>query len=214
MIWETVLGARVGLVRHGTRGAIRPQGWQLDIEGGALTRIDWENHTDVDATDYRIGIPLTWRCGGTAVKFGYYHISSHVADEYLIKTPAFMRINYVRDAAIFGIVQDLNADSRVYGEVAYAPAASGGAEPLEFQFGAEYSPARPHGAPFAAINFHSREEFSFQASVNVVAGWQWRSPISDRLFRIGGQYYTGKSLQYSFFDRNEKLAGAGMWFDF
>jgi len=214
LYWETALGGRVGIFRKGTFDPVRPEGWQLDLEGAALARVNLDNESDLDAADFRIGMPMTWRRGPTAVKFGYYHISSHLGDEYLIKNPTFQRRNYVRDAALVGISQDLNDDCRVYGEVAYSPGATGGAEPLEFQFGAEYSPNQPRLAPFAAVNLHSREEFDFQASVNVVAGWQVRGDHTGRRMRFGAQYYNGKALQYSFFDRNEKLAGAGLWFDY
>ena len=45
------------------------------------------------------------------------------------------------------------------------------------------------GAPFAALNFHLREEFNFGGGVNVMAGWRWRGADNGRLFRIGLQYY-------------------------
>ncbi len=217
LIGETALGGRVGLIRNGTQGSIRPNGWQLDLEGGVFARIDLEQNSDLDAADFRVGFPLTFREGPWSAKVGYYHISSHVGDEFLKKNPTFKRINYVRDAAIVGLSYDTTEDTRVYGELAYAPAATGGAEPLEMQVGAEYSESTPvwwHGAPYAAVNLHYREEFQAQASVNVVAGWQFRGPKSGRSFRIGVQHYNGKSMQYSFFDKNEQLTGAGLWMDY
>lgn len=217
LIGETALGGRVGLIRHGTQGSIRPNGWQLDMEGGVFARLDLEQDSDLDAADFRFGFPLTFREGPWSAKVGYYHISSHVGDEFLQKNPTFKRINYVRDAAIVGLSYDTTEDTRVYGELAYAPAATGGAEPLEMQLGAEYSETTPgwwNISPFAGINLHYREEFRGQASVNVVAGLQFRGPQSGRSFRFGFQHYNGKSMQYSFFDQNEQLTGAGMWMDY
>lgn len=214
--WESTLGGRVGLFRDGTVGAIRPEGWQIDIEGAAMPRLDMENSEDLDAVDYRFGLPWTWRRGPLAFKAGYYHISSHVGDEFQIRNPTFQRRNYVRDSAIAGVSYDLNCDVRTYAEVAYALKASDGAEPFELQFGIEYSPARAikRGDPFAAANVHLREEFDFGGAVNLMAGWQWRSPTSDRLLRTGLQYYHGKSLQYEFYDQNERLLGFGVWIDY
>jgi len=216
-IWETVVGGRVGLIRYGTRGAIKPQGWQLDVEGAAFPRIDPVQGSELDSIDVRAGIISTWRSGPTAVKVGYYHISSHVGDEFLLRNPSFVRIEYVRDSAIFGVTHNLTPDFSIYGEVGYAAGAQGGAKPLEFQFGAQYTPAIANGlrgSPFAAINGHLREDFNFGGNINIVAGWQWRGRESDRLFRAGFQYYNGKSLQYQFFDKNEELIGLGIWFDF
>ena len=38
-VWENTLGGRIGLLRYGTTGAYRPQGWQLDFEGAAMPRV-------------------------------------------------------------------------------------------------------------------------------------------------------------------------------
>lgn len=213
-IWEVALGGRVGIYRNGTVGAVNPEGFQMDLEGAVFPRLDLEQAQDVDAIDFRFGVPLTWREGPLAYKFGYYHISSHLGDELMIKDPGLERVNYVRDALIFGTSYDVTRDSRVYGEVAYAWHHSGGARPLEFQFGAEYSPARSGRAMFAASNVHLRQNKSFDSSINLEAGWQWRGEESQHLFRVGGQYYYGKSMQYEFFDKSEQLVGFGMWFDY
>lgn len=214
---ESTLGARLGLVRYGTPGAIQPEGWQLDVEGAAFLRQNWTHDIDVDAVDFRVGVPLTWRRGAWAAKFGYYHLSSHAGDEFLVRTPGFQRINYVRDSVLAALAYNITPDWLIYGEAAYAFNVDGGAQPWEFQFGVEYSPVARNGfrgTPFFAVNGHLREEFNFGGSVNVEFGWQWRSAYSDTRLRIGGQFYNGKSMQYSFFNRNEQLIGVGIWYDF
>lgn len=213
-IWEVALGGRVGIWRYGTEGAIRPEGWQIDIEGAAFPRLDLQAQEDVDAIDYRFGIPISYRRGPWAYKFGYAHLSSHLADEFMLKHPTFPRVNYVRDAMVFGTSYDPTPDYRVYGEVAYGFHNSGGAKPFELQCGAEYSPAKPGGAPFAAVNGHVRQNFQWDPSINIEAGWQWRGEITNHLLRVGLQYYGGKSMQYEFFNRTEHLAGFGVWFDY
>ncbi|MEX0703114.1 MAG: DUF1207 domain-containing protein [Planctomycetales bacterium] len=215
-VWESTIGGRVGIFRDGTVGAFDPEGWQLDVEAAAMPRLDMEEQEDLDAVDFRFGLPITWRHGRVAYKVGYYHISSHLGDEFMVKHPGLDRRNYVRDSAIAGISYDLTCDARLYGEVAYALKGKGGAEPLEFQFGAEYSPARAikRGDPFLAANAHLREEFDFGGGINLMAGWQWRGETSNRLARVGLQYYNGKSLQYSFFDQDEQLLGFGVWVDY
>ncbi len=217
LIWDASLGGRVGLWRYGTPGSIFANGWQVDMEGAALVRLDLDDQQDVDSTDYRFGIPITYRNGPTAYKFGYYHISSHVGDEWMIKYPTFERINYVRESAILGVSHHLNPETRVYGEVGYAVKRSGGAEPLELQFGAEYSPVVPTGrrpVPFAAVNIHLREEVDWGGSINTLAGYQWRGAQTNHVLRLGLQYFNGKSSQYSFFRWHEELIGFGMWFDY
>lgn len=213
--WETALGGHVGLLRYGTTDLIYPEGWQLDLEGAALPRVDLGHESDLEACDFRAGFLSTWRYGPNAFKAGYYHLSSHLGDEYLLRFPGYTRLNYVRDAGIVGWTYWLNMDSQVYAEVAYAFNHEDGALPLEFQYGIQYSPMKYGliGAPFAAINGHTREDFGYQTSVNVQAGWQWRG-ITNRTYRLGMQYYTGPALQYSFAGLKETLCGAGMWMDY
>ena len=216
-IWEAAIGGRWGLFRHGTPGTRGGEGIQLDVEGAGLVRIDPEADQDLEGVDFRVGSVLTWRRGRWRAKGGYYHISSHVGDEFLIDNPGFPRRNYVRDAFLIALMYDVTADLQVYGEFAGAWNANGGAEPGELQFGAQYAPAQGtgfQGAPFAAINGHLRQEFSYAGSVNVVAGWAWRGAQSNHLLRAGLQYYSGPSLQYSFFDEYESLTGLGIWFDY
>lgn len=217
LVWETALGGRWGLVRHGTFGPHDSRGFQIDVEGAALARVDPEEESDLEAVDFRAGIVATWREGPWRLKAGYYHISSHLGDEFVIKNPGFTRLNYVRDSLIIGLMYDISPDLQIYGEFAPALNANGGAEPAEFQFGIQYSPyvvTGLRGAPFAAVNGHLRQEFNFGGSVNVMAGWQWRGKYTNRQFRVGAQYYSGPSIQWSFLDRYESLAGVGMWFDY
>lgn len=214
-VWEVALGGRVGLLRYGTFGTPHPQGFQFDIEGAALVRLNPDINTDVEATDYRFGILGTWREGPWSAKAGYYHISSHLGDEFLLRNPGYLRLNYVRDSVIAGLSYDVTPAVRVYGEAAYAIGHQAGAEPLEFQYGIEYSSTQTSWwAPFAGINGHTREDYNWETSINIVGGMQFLGPISQRRFRLGVQYYEGPALQYSFGNRHERLVGTGLWFDY
>lgn len=215
MVLETALGGRAGLLRYGTLDSLQPQGFQLDLEGAGMARVDPEEHSDLEGCDYRVGFVGTWQYSPWAYKAGYYHISSHVGDEFLLRTGADRR-NYVRDSLIFGARYDFTDDVNLYGEIGYAPNHNGGADPLELQFGAEFNPkypTGPHGSPVLAINGHLREEFDFGGSMNVIWGWQWKGETGSA-FRLGMQYYNGPSLQWSFFDQHEEFVGGGIWFDF
>jgi len=217
LIWENALGGRVGVLRYGTDDVLHPEGWQFDIEGAALPRvIPQDPSSPLEAVDFRVGLLSTWRHGDTAVKAGYYHLSSHAGDEFLINNPAFVRINYVRDAAIVGITQYFLEDFSVYGEFAYALNAEDGAEPIELQYGLQYSPMTTGwpGAPFAAINGHTREDYNWATSLTVQSGWQWRSAKTNHTFRVGMQYYRGPSLQWELGNRKENMLGGGIWYDF
>jgi hypothetical protein len=217
-IWEAVLGGRAGLIRLSDPSISNSDAFQLDLEGAVFARVlPDEPSAMLEGSDYRVGLYGTWKFDRISYRAGYYHISAHVGDEYLIANPLFNRINYVRDSALFGTAYDLNEVSRIYGEIGYSLGVEGGAKPLEFQFGGEFTPlpaTQFTGAPFAAVNTHLREDFNFNGGVNVVAGWGWQGEHSKRRLRLGLNYYNGPSLQYEFFDRWENLVGGGIWLDY
>lgn len=217
-VWDTAIGGRLGLLRYGTTDPILPSGWQIDMEGGFQARLDPTGDSmPLTAVDFRIGVPITWANGPWQFKTGYYHVSAHLGDEYLLAHPTAQRLNYVRDAAMLGVGYYWTEMLRLYGEVAYAASVSDGAEPWEFQFGVDYAPAGDtglRGAPFAAFNAHLREEVGFGGNLVFQFGWAWRQVPRGPLFRAGLQYYSGKSGQYEFYDQNERLIGWGLWADF
>jgi hypothetical protein len=217
-IWDATLGGRVGILRHGTQNPSHPEGWQLDVEGAAFPRLLTNSEWDVGAVDFRVGVPLTYGTGPWSAKLAFYHLSSHLGDEFAVKNPSVARVNYVRDVAVLGFAFRPLEDWRVYAEAGWAFHMSGGAEPWEFQFGGEYSPVWANGfrgSPFLAINAHLQEEVSYGGNLTAQAGWQWRGADSGSLLRAGVQYFTGQSNQYQFFQRDsEQQLGGGLWYDF
>jgi len=214
--WDVSLGGRAGIVRYGSTDPLWPEGYQLDIEGAAFPRLTLDEARDLVSVDFRFGIPLTFRYGPWEAKFGYYHLSSHLGDEYMLSHPWLHRINYSRDNLILGVGLRPCTDIRFYGETAWAFYSDGGTEPWEFQFGVEYSPARPasfRGAPFFAVGAHLHQEDNFGGEMVAQAGWEWRS-ATGRVFRCGLHYLNGKSNQYQFFNEHEEQIGFGTWFDF
>lgn len=216
-VWDFTMGARVGLLRYGDGSAVLPQGWQLDVEGAALGRLAFDRNLDLEATDYRAGLPLTYGRGRYATKFAFYHLSSHVGDEFLLTHPGFTRLNYSRNVLVWGHSWQLTDNLRLYGEAGYAVDNDGGSQPWEFQFGADYAPLYPtgfSGAPFLAFNGHLREEVDFGGQFTMHAGWAWRDDGPGRLFRTGLMYNNGKHRQLSFPFDYEHQVGLGAWYDF
>ena len=214
--WDLTAGARVGLIRLGTFDHGNPEGWQLDVEGAAFPRLDPENNLDLEATDFRVGVPLTYGTGRHQYKLAFYHLSSHLGDEYIIRNGAGGRINFSRDVIVLGRSLMLSDSLRLYAEAGFAVYADV-CKTWEFQFGIDYSPARRfgfRGAPYAAVNAHIREEVDFGGNLVVQAGWQWRGRCSGQRMRAGVQYFNGKHEKYEFFNTSEQKIGLGLWYDF
>ncbi len=213
--FEGFLGARVPILRYGTTNSVRPEGFQVDAEGLARVRIDLADDWVVDAADFRGGVPLSYGYGRHRTKLGYYHLSSHLQDEFLAANAGYPRVNFSRDVFILGHAYYVTDRVRLYGEVGYG-FITDVSEPWEFQVGFDYAPCGPtgiHGAPFFAMNAHFREEVNYAGALTVQLGWAWIGD-SGKLLRTGLHYYTGKSNQYSFYDDYEQQIGFGLWYDF
>lgn len=211
---DVVLGGRMAVWRYGTDSPTAPQGYELQIEGAAMPRLNLDQFWDLEAVDFRFGVPLVWGGDRWQWKAGYYHLSAHLGDELAIREGILaQRINYSRDVLLGGISYSPLPAWRWYAEAGWAFYTDGGAEPWEFQFGLDLAapgPTGPAGIPFAAVNGHLREEVDFGGSFTVQAGWLWRGN-SGRAFRTGVHYYNGKSSQYQFFNFFEEQIGAGLW---
>jgi hypothetical protein len=215
-IWDVTLGGNVGILRYGTTDDIRPQGWQLGIEGASQVRLDRGEHLDVDSSDFRFGIPMTWGDSIYQQKFAFYHLSSHIQDEFLLKHPGFPRLNYSRNVFVWGHSLYPTDNFRVYAEVGYGFVVDV-SKPWEFQFGFDYAPGYAtgsRGAPFAAVNGHLRQEVNYGGNLNAQAGWAWRRSPASGLYRIGVEYFNGKDDQFSFFNDSLQKIGIGMWYDY
>ncbi|MCC6492960.1 MAG: DUF1207 domain-containing protein [Pirellulales bacterium] len=213
---DVTLGGRAALLRYGTDGPGRPQGFELQIEGAGLPRLNLNHNWDLDACDYRFGAPLVYGRDQWQAKFSYYHLSSHMGDELAIRDMALaQRINFSRDALVLGLSYYPLPAWRWYAEADWAFHYDV-AEPWAFQFGvdvAEPGPTGPAGVPFLAVNGHIREELDYGGDVVLQAGWLWRGH-STNVLRLGFHYFNGKSNQFEFFDNFEQQIGGGLWYDF
>lgn len=215
-IWDITLGGRVGIVRYGSLGDVRPVGWQIDIEGAGIPRLDLESDRDLTSADFRFGIPISYGTDVQQIKFGYYHLSSHLGDEFLDNNPGYTRYNYTRDVIVLGYSIYPHKDLRLYAEAGWA-FNSDVSEPWEYQFGVDMSPADCtgfRGAPFLALNGAMRQEVDYGGNFVVQTGWAWRGGPTSGLLRAGFEYFQGKSDQFSFYDQTESKTGLGIWYDF
>lgn len=211
---DSYVGGRFGVLRFGPKD--RPEGFQLDVLGGAKLRQNWGD-LDVLATDYRYDILGTYGAGPHRFKFGFYHVSSHAGDEFLLEHPGFNRLNFFRDTLAAGYSYYPIPQARFYAEAGWAVDHEI-SEPWEVQFGIDLGPRNRtgvRGAPFLAMNVHLREELDFGGNVAVQAGWGWRGDDAlDGFLRTGVYFYEGASPQFSFYAEHERQIGWGIWYDY
>ncbi len=211
---DSHIGGRFGILRYGPKD--RPEGFQLDLLGGAKLRQNWGD-LDVLATDFRYDLIGTYGVGPHRFKFGFYHVSAHTGDEFLVENPGYDRLNFFRDTLVTGYSYYPIPQARFYAEMGWAMDHEI-SEPWEFQFGIDLGPQActgVRGAPFMAMNVHLREELDFGGNFAFQAGWAWRGEDTlDGLLRTGVYFYEGASPHFSFYAEHERQIGWGLWYDF
>lgn len=214
---DVTLGGRSSILRYGTENQGRPEGWEVQLEGASILRLNLDQNWDFEAVDFRFGVPLIYGHDRSQWKFSYYHLSSHLGDEYALRTGLLnSRINFSRDVLVLGYSFFPVPALRLYSEAGWAFYADEETDPWEFQFGADY--AQPgftgiRGTPFFAVNGHLREEHDFGGNLVAQAGWLWRGK-GGKVFRTGLHYFNGKSNQFEFTNESEQQIGIGLWHDY
>ena len=95
-----------GFFRFG--GSRRGNGVQLGLSGGVFAQFDLGTSSyDLINADYIIGFPLTMRKGGTSARLRVYHQSSHLGDEFLLRSEHIDRENLSFEALEAMLSQDV-----------------------------------------------------------------------------------------------------------
>ena len=212
------LGGRYGLLRlH--REDDPDHGFQVDIEGGFIGQFDQDNSTDNIGWDGIYGLHVAWaRPGGLALRLGVFHDSSHVGDELAERTGR-QRINYTRQEFLLGVSYRFAPEWRTYAE--YGSAFDLRNPELmkrrRVQGGIEYESSRRFWRRrlgwYAATDLSLFEEDSWQVNTTVQAGVVLPRAELGRIFRVGLEYYEGRSQLGEFFQSREEYVGFGFWFD-
>ena len=217
---DVTLGGRVSVLRYGTDGPGRPHGFELQMEGAGMPRLNLNHNWDLESADFRFGLPLVYGNDRWQTKFSYYHLSSHMGDEFAIRNGGGValakRINFSRDTLVLGGAFFPRPAWRIYGEVGWAFYADEQTDPWEFQVGVDVARPGPTGiagTPFFAVNGHLRQEHNFGGNFVAQAGWLWRGE-STHILRTGFHYFNGKSNQFEFANRFEQQIGGGLWYDY
>ena len=213
-----------GIARWG--GTAYGDGIQLSISGGVFAQFDLgTSSTDLLNADYVIGLPLTLRRRAFSMRVRVYHQSSHLGDEFLLRSEHPERVNLSFESAE-AILSLEGSGIRVYGGGEYlfrrSPdelekyVAHGGAElrratPL-IRLGETVGSVRP----VVAVDLKSSQEADWKPSISARAGFEFdrtrgANPPSRR-WSILFESYNGPSPYGQFFREKIQYVGVGAHF--
>jgi hypothetical protein len=199
-------------------------GFQLGVAGSVFAQFDLGTASyDLLNADYLIGIPLTFRIANFSGRARVYHQSSHLGDEFLLRTNPPKRENLSFETAELLLSIDVSA-LRVYG----------GGESYIRRDPADLPDHLWHGGvelrPRATVNFGSLvvgrvvaaadtklvTDTTTRTGVSVRAGFEFGRPreadVGSRRWSILGEFYDGPSPYGQFHRQKVRLTGLGFYF--
>lgn len=193
--------------------------WELGIQAGVFTIFDLTSESfDLINADYRVAVPVTYAWGNWAAMLRFYHQSSHLGDEYLLRNQTD-RVNVSYEGFSLLLSRDLPYGFRVYGGGGYLVHVDPGSlDRGSLQVGAEFTGRAfdgGFGVPVAGIDIQLEEESNWRPNVSPRAGVQFGEPFGlGRNLQVLLEYFDGKSPNGQFYERTIRYIGAGVHLHF
>lgn len=183
-----------------------------EVAGGVFSRFDLEGHgNEFVEVHYRVGLRLRARWRGVAGRLAFYHVSSHLGDEFLERTGR-EPISTSREGVELALAAHPLPGVRVYGGPGALVRSTSGLEPGTLRAGAEWRPGEHRWGPFrpyASAELFSWQELEWEPTASAEAGLAFGGRY--RLALIAG---AGPSRAEQFFREDETLWGLSLSADF
>ena len=193
--------------------------WEVGIQAGVFAVFDLDAESkDLVNADYLVGVPLTARYGDWSAMFRLFHQSSHLGDEFLLRTKT-ERVNLSYESVDLKVSYEFGDVLRVYGGGGYLfdqePARL---HPWSIQYGAELISPWPgrdaRWRPIAAADVQHREENDWSTDLSLRAGFQIDGVLASRNLQILIEYFKGRSPNGQFYKEKIEYLGLGAHFHF
>jgi len=208
------VGDTFGLFRIG--GPDPGEGFQLDVMGSIFAQFDMgAPSNDLINADYVLGFPLTFRRRGFSFRAKLYHQSSHLGDEYLLRSDEIVRENLSFESIEFLVSQEISVLRLYVGAERIFRR-----EPEElpdslFHTGIELRSGRARKVQvLAAVDVKTTELHDWSPAVSGRVGLELGRPGPEghpgRLIMLLFELYQGPSPYGQFFQDDISYIGAGV----
>ena len=193
---------------------------EFGLQAGVFAIFDLEAQSkDLDNADYYVAAMAAYRTGNVSALGRLFHMSSHLGDEYLLRTKVD-RVNLSYEGAGLILSYDLPFGFRLYGggRVLFDQEPSD-LKPLATQGGVEFrSPRTFWGGrirPVAALDVQNHQENAWRADLSARAGIQFESVrVLGRNLQLLVHYFNGNSPDGQFYKERIEYIGFGVHFNF
>ncbi|HEU4368253.1 MAG TPA: DUF1207 domain-containing protein [Methylomirabilota bacterium] len=201
------------------RDRLGPAWWEIGVQAGVFAVFDLDAESkDLVNADYLVAVPLSARYGDWSAMFRLFHQSSHLGDEFLLRTRT-ERINLSYESVDLRVSYEFGDVLRLYGGGGFLfdqePASL---DPWSVQYGIEFiSPWPPRDAgwrPIAALDLQNREENKWSLDFSLRTGIQLDGVLVSRNLQILLEYFKGRSPNGQFYKEKIEYLGLGVHFHF
>ena len=212
--YDLKVGGQLGIYRSQPEQSNR--GWQVTLGAGFHGEFDPNSYEDNVGWDGIIALSLEMRLNDIfAHRFGIHHISSHIGDELIEKT-GIKRINYTRQEIRYGLMWFMSPHWQSYIEIgkAYDLRNKLVQKKGRTEWGIQYENKNywmPTLGWYTAVDFSNYEENNWKNNASFQIGIT--SLINNKNYRLGFEFYDGRSPLGEFFQSDEKYVGFGFWVD-
>ena len=213
------LGGRLELFKYEWRPVETQYAKQLqaNLEVGFRGYYDNNYAQDEIGSDGNYGLLFSYRGDrDLAYRFGVYHTSSHIGDEYLIRTGRD-RIGYTREELLGGIQYNLNPKWQVYAEIGYAyrlkdkPLQQKNRAQAGLQFQETGLAISERLGWYAAFDLSSYQERNWHINKSFQIGYSFDA--FPHTWRLAFEYYNGQVPLGEFFKFDEEFISLGLYLD-
>ncbi|MDY6854772.1 MAG: DUF1207 domain-containing protein [Thermodesulfobacteriota bacterium] len=187
------------------------------IETAIFSIFDMDaSSNDLINTDFWVSCPtVNYRKGRFSTSARLFHQSSHLGDEYLLRSQV-NRVNISFEGASMNFSYDVLESYRVYGGLGYLFSREpSDLEPWLFQVGFEFKSPKSFFEnsirPIAGIDIHYREESHWDTDLSVRIGIRFEKPtIVNEEYQLMFEYYNGHTPHGQFYEKKIEFIGIGL----
>lgn len=184
---------------------------QIDIEGALWAVFNpCADSAPLLNADYYVGVPISWARDRLSFRLRFFHISSHLGDEFLLLHPGFDRRNPSAEYIDLFTSYYLTDELRLYGGLGYVVSQDSSFKCSKFYSEAGVELRLPrlgfvsycdavYGLPFLAMDFRYRPDFKHHLDQTYCLGYEMGKLCGlCRTLRVFMEYHDGYSVEGQF----------------
>jgi hypothetical protein len=219
---ENVFAGSFGETIPFYRGSLGDAGrWDVGLQAGVFSIFELDSATfDLINTDFFVAATLGYRFADFSAMGRFFHQSSHLGDELLLRDTRPNRENLSYEGLDLKLSYDLPLGLRAYGGGGYLVRVDPDNLGRGFaQAGGEWRSPWALWAgrlrPVAGVDLQFREENDWHTDLSVRAGLQFESvAVLSRNLQLLVEYFNGRSFDGQFYRDSVEYVGVGLHFNF